>query len=162
MPFTGGQSTSAWQVAQYALGKLLLDKGSYFDPSPEGVAWLEKAAAQGSSEARLALGYRYRAAYCGGPAERSDKCHLARRWFTEAAEAGDLEAMGALINMLSHPPLADPSQAYFWSLVRQRQRAMPPTAWVEEATALKAGLDNDQVAEVERRVALWRPSVNAS
>jgi|GEM_PF-2416220 len=144
--------------AQYALGQLLLDKGSYFDPSPEGIAWLEKASAQGSVEARLALGYRYRAAYCGGPADRSEKCPLARRWFSEAAETGDVEAMGALVSMLSRPPLADPSQAYYWSLLRQRQKAMPPSSWVEESTALKAALPPDQATQTERKVALWRPA----
>jgi hypothetical protein len=137
--------------AQYTLGKMLLDKGSYFDPSPEGVSWLEKAAAQGSLEARLALGYRYRAAYCSGPVERMDKCHQARRWFQEAAESGDQEAMGVLITMLSHPPLKDPQEAYYWSLMRQRQKAMPPNAWIEESTTLKATLPNEQAAATEQR-----------
>ena len=142
--------------AQYTLGKMLLDQGSYFDPSPEGVSWLEKAAGQGSLEARLALGYRYRAAYCGGPVARMDKCHQARRWFQDAAEAGDVEAMGALISMLSHPPLQDPPEAYYWSLLRQLQKGMPPTAWVEDSTTLKATLPPDQIEATEKRVALWR------
>lgn len=153
-------------AAQYSLGKQLLAEGSYFTPSPEGVAWLEKAAAQGSTEARLALGYRYRAAYCQGPAARSDKCAQARGWFADAASSGDVEAMGALIAMLKGPPLAgpsqvDPSKAYFWSLVRLRQKPMPPSAWIEESTAIRAGLGKDQADDAERQASLWRPDAPA-
>lgn len=144
--------------AQVRLGKMLLDKGSYFEPMPEGVAWLEKAAGQGSVEARLILGYRYRAAFCGGPVQRLDKCHEARRWFEKAAETGDVEAMGALVSMLSRQPVQDLPGAYYWALLRQRQKAMPPSAWIEEATALKSALPQEQAGGVERWVALWRPA----
>jgi len=143
--------------AQVARGKMLLDQGSYFDPLPEAVALLEKAAQDGSVEAQMALGYRYRAAYCSGPAIRLDRCNQARRWFQAAAETGDLEAMGVLVAMLSHPPLLDRSQAYYWALLRQRQKAMPSANWVEECTALKSALSNDIAVDQEKRVSQWQP-----
>lgn len=142
--------------AQAALGRVLLERGSYFDPSPEGVAWLEKAAGQGSREAQMSLAYRYRAAYCGtGPIARNDKCDQARRWFLAAAATGDNGAMVSLVSMLPQPPFNDPAEAYYWALIRQRQRAMPPSSWIEESTSLKAGLTETQVRETEKRVESW-------
>ncbi|OIR09032.1 hypothetical protein GALL_86380 [mine drainage metagenome] len=143
--------------AQTALGKLLLQKGSYFEPAPAGVDWLEKAAGQGSGEARLALAYRYRAAYCGnGPLARRDKCEKSRRWFRAEAETGDVEAMTSLVFMLPRPPFNDPAAAYYWALVRERQQGLPPTAWVEDAACLKAGLPGRVAQAEEGRANGWQ------
>ncbi len=143
--------------AQTALGKLLLQKGSYFEPAAAGVAWLEKAAGQGSDEARLALAYRYRAAYCGsGPLARRESCEKSRRWFRAAAETGNVEAMTGLIFMLPRPPFNDPAAAYYWALVRERQQGLPPTAWIEDAACLKADLPERLAQAEERRANDWQ------
>jgi len=143
-------------AAQMALGRYLIERGPYFDPSPEGVSWLEKAAGQGLVDAKLTLALRYKAVYCQGPKAEFRHCQKAYQWFTAAAQTGDTSAMTGLISLLSVPPTENIEEAYFWAMIRLRQKPMPPAAWVEESQTLRAKLPIEQALMMERKVSKWK------
>jgi hypothetical protein len=98
-------------IAQYALGRLLLQRQGRPADSAAAIVWLEKAAGQGNAEAAYDLASAYAA---GNGVIRNDL--QAVRWFSMAANAGLTAAQFnlAVLHEQGRGVPADPDVALRW------------------------------------------------
>ncbi len=140
--------------AEQKAGRLLADKGDYAEAMP---LW-QKAADQGFAEAELDIGSSY---LYGAGVTRDDATGAA--WLRKAADQGWAEAqltLGKLYH-LGRGVTADDREAYVWESLAVLYGHN--TSIEEDATTdlkgLYQALTPDQIAEADKRVAAWTPTI---
>lgn len=112
--------------AAYRLGQLLLEgPGNDSDPK-NGIGWLLVAAHSGHALAQAALG---RALRDGEGGTAIDK-HLAKKWFQEAAQRGNIAAQHELANLVEEDGAA--SQADKWRMAAAKAGYAPAQIAIAE------------------------------
>jgi adenylate cyclase len=125
--------------------------GATADPA----AWrqrIESEARQGVAQAQYQLGKLYR----DGIARRKDRAQ-AVKWFRAAAEQGDPRAqrnLGSRYARGDGVPRSD-REALFWLTLASQESL---TAADEERREIEARMHGAEVAAIEERVRLWRPT----
>lgn len=116
----------------------------------KAAGWYRKAAEQNISVAQINLGSLY-AQGRGVPRDDSE----ALKWYRLAAQSDTPEAhynLGVLYE--KSPELADPRSAYFWYAVASRSGHRKS---VLRLVVLRKQIDAQDVKDIERRAAAWRP-----
>lgn len=140
--------------AQYNLAIALMQGGPVPQDIPAGMAMLRRAAEGGHARSQGQLGTQH---FLGEYTPES--LAEAIRWWRLGAERGDAAAQSNLGQMLAtgRGVARDDVEAAKWLDLGRAELASDPEGQAVDA-ALRARLTATQRAEVQRRVAAWRPS----
>ncbi|WP_051237558.1 tetratricopeptide repeat protein [Ottowia thiooxydans] len=134
--------------AQLAAGDAhMLGEGGIAQDRKQALVWYRKAALQGHTPAQRRLGYLY----SNGEAVERDEAE-SLRWYLMAAELGDAQAQRVV--GLIYGKEGNLHEAYFWTSLAVRKGNLEA---VKAKDYIASKLSTLQKAEVQKRVAAWKP-----